>query len=361
MRSFLLALVLAVVGAALITGLSRPKPLETQLVHLQVEHAMPQYAGDLATEPAALQALLLGYADDPILLAKAHVALLRYPDISREVLLLYGDIPAFREVLARYGEDAILPIHYFLHNEVFTLEVMRSLGASARSAFEAARSLWSGDEGVTSERATGPLTGEERGRYAIHFIEQEGYDFIGQFVLNAQGLVDRVQIERVLEAINRFFAGGLKGLETRYRRDEAIGIGDVGWAAVDVAVGIGAFKLLRMGRAGAAGGRSLTFSQRSAVVGAGLWRGTVVGSRLVKYGAPAILAYMAVRHPSVINSLLVSAAEKLGLPAWPVQLVGWTLVLLPVLLVLRLILGPLVWLLAGTAAMLRRVAPARGA
>ena len=357
MKSFLFALVMAVIGAALVTGLSQPKPLEAQLVQLQVEDALPQYADDLAAEPTALQALLLGYADEPILLAKAHVALLRYPDIAREVLLLYGDDPAFRLVLARYGEDAILPVHYFLSNEVFTLEVMRSLGASARSAMEAARGLWSGGTGAP-ETERGPLTAEDRGRYAIHFVEQEGYDFIGQFVVDSQGQVGRIQTERVLEAINRLFAGGVKGLETRFRRDEAIGIGDVGWAALDVAVGVGAFKLLRMGRVSAAGGQSLTFSQRSAVVGAGLWRGTWAGARLVKYGAPAILAYMAVRHPSVINSLLVSAAEKLGLPAWPVQLAGWTLVLLPIMLLLRLVLGPLAWLMMGMASLFRRAARA---
>src|SRR5690606_31901850 len=112
-------------------------------------------------------------------------------------------------------------------------------------------------------------------------------------------------------------------------------------------------KVLRMSRTGAAGGRSLTFSQRSAALGAGLWRGSGVGSRLVKYGAPAVLAYIAIRHPSVINSLLGSAAERLGLPVELVQVVGWTLVLLPLILLLRLILGPLAWLIVGMAAALR--------
>src|SRR3546814_6563067 len=94
---------------------------------------------------------------------------------------------------------------------------------------------------------------------------------------------------------NSFFAGGLKGLETKLRRDEPIVAGDVGWAALDVAIGVGALKVLRMGKTGVAGGRSLTFSQRSAALGSGLWRTSAIGTRLLKYGAPAVLAYIAIR------------------------------------------------------------------
>jgi hypothetical protein len=357
MKSLISAGLAALLAAILITGLSRPKSLDTQLLALQVEHTMPQYAPEVTTEPLAIQALLLSYADEPVLLAKSHVALLRYPSIGREVLQLYGDDAVFREVLAQYGEDVVLPIHYFLKNEVATLDLMRSVGASARAALEAARALWSGLKPAGDEHA-GALSPEERGLYAIFFTQEEGYDFIGQFVVNAQGEVAWVQTERVLEGINQLFAGGIKGLETKIRRDESVEAGDIGGAAVDVAVGVAAFKLLRVGRAAAAGTRSLTFSQRTAVLGAGLWRGTWAGSRLIKYGAPAILAYMALRHPSVINSMLVSAAEKLGLPPWVLQVGGWTLILLPIMLLLRLFLGPVAWVLACSAGVLRRVAHA---
>lgn len=352
MRYLISAGLLAFLAALIITSLYRPAPLEEQLVHLQVERSLPAYADELAAEPAPLQALFLLYADDPVLLAKARVAVMRYPDIARPILSLYGDSVTFQDVLRTYGEDSLLPIHYFLTNEVFTLELMRGMNAAGRSALNAWRGLWAGNEtgeGPPQE----PLSAEERGRYAIDFIDAEGYGFIGQFVMSPHGKVGWIQTERVLEGINRFFAGGLRGLETKLRRDEAIGFGDVGWAAVDVAIGVSAFKLLRMGRATAAGGHALTFSQRSAAVGAGLWRGTVIGARLVKYGAPAVLAYIAVRHPSVMNSLLGSAAEKLGLPVALVQLVGWTVLLIPVMLLLRFLIAPLAWLIAGLAGLLR--------
>lgn len=359
MRKLIFAVLLALLGALLITGLYRPRPLEEQLLRLQVGKALPQYSAALADESAQIQALFLMYADDPVLVAKARLALMRYPDTARPILVMYGDDPAFQDVMRTYGEDVALPIHYFLNNEIFTLEFMRGLSDAAYSAANAVRGLWSNAAAGGASNAAGgsgsraPLSREERGQYAIHFIQAEGYDFLGQFIMAPNGAVRWVQTERVLEGINQFFAGGLKGLETKLRRDETIGAPDVGWAAVDVALGAGAFKVLRMGRTGGVAGRSMTVSERSAVVGAGLWRGSAIGARAVKYGAPAVLAYMAVRHPSVINSLLGSAAAHLGLPVALVQVVGWTLVLLPVVLVLRLFTAPLAWLLAALAGLLR--------
>lgn len=352
MKSFFVAILFAVLGAVLITGLYKPKPLEAQLLHLQVEQAMPEMANELSGEPAELQAIFLAYADDPILIAKARLALLRYPDMARPILLMFGEEEDFQEVLRNYGEDITLPIQYFMNHEIFTLEFMRGLSDTARSALSTVRRMWNGNA-PAHVPSNGALSGEERGRYAVQFIKAEGYDFLGQFVISPAGEVGWLQTERVLEGINSLFAGGMKGLESKIRRDEAVGAGDVGWAALDVAVGVTALKVLRMGRTAAVGGRSMTFSQRSAALGSGLWRGSVIGTRLVKYGAPAVLAYIAIRHPSVISSLLASAAEKLGLPVGLVQVVGWTLVLLPIMLLLRFVLGPIAWVLAGIVGLFR--------
>lgn len=352
MRSLISASLLALLAALLITFLYKPKPLDAQLLHLQIEQAMPEYAQALAAEPAELQALFLVYADDPVLAAKARLALQRYPEMARPIFLTFGDSQDFQTILRKYGEDVVLPIHYFLTHEVFTLELMRGMSESARSALDAVRRLWSnGEPAQTSPNGT--LSSEDRGWYAVQFIKTEGYDFLGQFVMSPKGEVSWIQTERVLEGINGFFAGGLKGLETKLRREETIAAGDLGWAALDVAIGVGALKVLRMGRAGASGGRSLTFSQRSAALGSGLWRTSAIGTRLLKYGAPAVLAYIAIRHPSVINSMLGSVAEKFGLPPGLVQVVGWFLVLLPLMLLLRFALGPLAWAMAAIAGMLR--------
>lgn len=351
MKCLFVASLLALLGALVITSLYKPKPLEAQLLHLQVVQAMPELAQQLTSESAELQALFLAYIDDPVLTAKARLALLRYPDMARPIFLKFGESQEFQDVLRKYGEDVTLPIHYFLTHEVFTLELMRGMTEMSRSALSAVRRLWNDNEAVEAG-ANGALSSEERGRYAIQFIKAEGYNFLGQFVINTKAEVAWIQTERVLEGINSFFASGVKGLETKIHSDEPIAIDDLGWAVLDVAIGVSALKVLRMGKAGAVGSRSITFSQRSAALAPGLWHGSVIGSRLVKYGAPAVLAYIAIRHPSVINSLLGSAAENLGLPVGLVQLVGWILVLLPILLLLRFVLRPLAWTMAGMVGLL---------
>lgn len=343
MKSWLKASTLAALVALAIALFSQPRTLDEQLLQLQLAQAVPAHIKDLSVEPVEVQALLLTYADDAVLLAKAQLALMRYPEIARAVLPVYGESSRFQQVLRNYGEDSLLPILYFMQNEIYTLELMRSVNETARAFADTFRSPEVEDHREESPMA-GPLTPEERGRYAIEFLAEEGYGFIRQFVLSSKGEVDWVQTDRVLESLNRFFAGGIANVERKVRRDENITVGDVGGAALDVAVGVGAFKLLRMGRVAPAG-RALTLSQRSAVVGAGLWRGTPLGARVAKYGAPAVLAYMALRYPSVLNSLLADLAGKLGVPA-PVALwAGWTLILLPIFMVLRILLRPLGWVL----------------
>lgn len=353
MRLTIRICLLAMAAALMITLWARPKPLDDQLLALQVQQLTPHYREEVLALPAELQAMMLAYSDDSILLAKAQIALERYPGIAPPVFLTFGMSPDFQDVLKRYGEDVILPIHYFVEHEVFTLELMRSMSETARTVLGALRSWWHDDEGPGGQRE-GALNPEERGWYAIQFIDAEGYGLLAQFVMTPDGKVAWLQTERVLDALNQFFAGGISRLETRWRQDREVGAGDVAWAAVDVAVGVGAFKLLRMSRVPAVAGRPLSLSQRSAVLGAGLWRGSVVGVRVAKYGAPAILAYVALRHPSVINSLLGSLAAKLGVPVPVAQWLGWTILLVPVIFVFQLLLGPIARLLSGIAWMLRR-------
>src|SRR5690606_26410503 len=109
-------------------------------------------------------------------LAKARLALLRYPDMARPIFLMLGESQDFQAVLRRYGEDVTLPIHFFLTHEVFTLELMRGLSETAQSALSAVRRMWNGNE-TASATSSGALTTEERGRYAVQFIKAEGYDF----------------------------------------------------------------------------------------------------------------------------------------------------------------------------------------
>ena len=354
-------------AALLIASRATHMPIEERLVRLQVEQLPAELASGLRHQPVELQARFVDYMqdDDPLLGLKAWAALHRYPRMAGRVLELYGDEPLFREVLSEHGEHVIPPIHYFLETDIRSVRVMRGFEDAWQSMLEAWEGL-RGTETVSPETPAdaGPQESEppvldpvERGRYAILFIHAEGHDFLGQFVVGVDGKVGWVQTERALEGLTGFFTSGTRRLEERWRRGEDIKAGDLWPAVLDLAIVVSAVKVLRMGAAatrGASGVRAMSYSRRAAAVGAGLWRGSAVAMRLAAYGAPLVLAYVAVRHPSVLNSVFSWAGERIGLPAFPALVAGWALLLFPLLLLLRMLLRPFAWLLGRLVATGRR-------
>lgn len=348
MRRLLFTLMLATLLAVALSRAWTPEPLEARLVGVQLAAVMPQQADALRAEAVDVQGAMLRFAlEDEVLAAKAWLALLRYPDMAREVFGTYGDDAQFRRVLREHGEHAIPPIHYYMQNDSLTLSLRKRTG----DAVDTLRQRWSGE--ASDPRPAGPPDAVQRGRYAIGFIDDEGHDFLGQFVIHRDGRVERVQTERVVEGVADFFTGGIRGLETRARRGEEIRVSDAGWAAVDVAIGAAALKFLRLGR-GAAGARTAAASEpATAAIGSTLLRGSRIGAQVARIGGPVALVYVVVRHPSLLNSAFAHAAEALGLPAWVVQTAGWTLVLALLILLLQWLLRPLAWGLASCVAALR--------
>ena len=362
MRRLYFSVFLAAVLATTLAVVWKPAPIETQLLRVQLNRQLPEYANALSIEPLELQALLLDYASDPLLAGKARLAMLRYPQMTRPVLEHYGAEPLFQQALKDYGDQAIPPIYYYLTHELASVVVRRRAEDLATSAEQTWRNFWGeadeADVPETSEPrddANTAMTPERRGWYAVGFILEEGHDFLGQFVVKTDGDVHQVQTERVLEALNSFFAGGVRGLESKYRRSEPVGLGDVGWAGVDLAIGISALKVLRMGRTAraGAGAHASGLTERSAALGSSLLRGSAIGLRVAKYGAPFALGYIVLRHPSVLNALFREVAEALGAPVPLIQTLGWTLALLPLLLLAQLLLRPLAALLSVSSTSLR--------
>ncbi|HEX7074730.1 MAG TPA: hypothetical protein VF226_11865 [Hyphomicrobiaceae bacterium] len=364
MRKLGLLIGLAFVGALAIAAGQQPISVEERLIRIQVEEALPEYWGVLKGEPIDVQAVLLDYADDPILLLKAKVALLKYPELAREVLPLYGSEAGFQEILGNYGEGVLLPVHYFLNNEISTVAFMHYSARKLRETQDAAKRLWHGTGSELESEGEGAipkagsaeqgssLTREQRGRYAVNFIRDEGHDFLGQFTTDGEGNVRWIQTERVLEGANAFFASGIRNLETRLRTDQDIGAGDVGWAAVDAVVVGSAVKLLRMGRATAASTRYAGFSARTTAYASRVGRAGQMAVRIGRYARwPAAVAgvYLVVSRPGIISDVLAGIADVLGWPVWPAQALGWMLILLPVLWIVsvlaRVILRPAIRLL----------------
>ena len=347
MRRLVFALIGAVLVALILVRTWMPEPIEQRLVGVQVEALMPGYAQALRKEPLEVQAAMLVLAlDDPMLAARAQFALQRHGELARSVLSAYASDPEFRFVLRAYGEHVVPPIHFFMHNDLPSLTAYKWAGDTA----EAVRRRWSGTEGS----APVALTAEERGRFAIRFIATDGHDFLGQFVVGTDGTVSRVQTERLAEGLVGFFTGGIRDLETRVRRGDELRLSDAGWAAVDVALAASALKVLRMGRGVAATRPSMAAAEpATAAIGTALLRGSRIGAQVARFGGPVALAYVVVRHPSLLNSAFARVAELLGYPAWVVQGLGWALVLLPIFLLLQWLLRPLGWLLSGAADVVR--------
>ncbi len=313
----------------------RPITLEDRMVQLQLERIMPTEARALAAHPLELRALLVDYADEPLLLLQAQAALTRHPGMAPGVMLAFGDEPDFREVLREYGAASIPPIHFFMHNEIRTLAVMKQAGEVA----ERFRTLIGLGAADTPEVSPPPEL--ERGWVAIAFIRAGGYSFIGQFGLGQEGQALWLQSERALENINTFFAGGIRNLERRQRQGDSIRARDLGHAAIDIAIGVGVFKLVKATRSGALATRQTGLATRSVALAPVMVKQSAVASRLLRIGAPLAAGYLMIRHPSLINSGLAWVAERVGLPVWLVQFAGWAMLLLPLLFTLSLLMRPL--------------------
>lgn len=423
MKKLYVLLGAAVLVAAVVSFGWEPVPLEEKLVRIQAESAFPELAAVLKDEPVEVHAVLLDYADDKVLLLKAQAALLKYPELARQILPLYGPEPEFREALLAYGESILPPINYFMTNEVRSIALTHYTAQKVQAAKSAVGRLWASKktpEGALDEEATtqalateedapitttgtlamadegfqaksvelatstdeasatedaaeaitegeqpvvaateaiepapdvaSALTPEQRGWYAVNFIHGEGHDFLGQFTVDEDGQTKWIQTERLLEGINSLFASGIRTLETKVQTGQEVTAGDVGWAVVDVVSVVGATYLLRAGKAAATttkATKSTSFASRTAAFTSRVARAGRIGLNAAKYAKwPAIIAtgYLVVNHPSILNDVMAGIAQVVGLPPLLVQLVGWTLILLPLFYIgswiMRLVVRP---------------------
>ncbi|MGP9765552.1 hypothetical protein ACT3UM_07455 [Halomonas sp. AOP13-D3-9] len=335
----------AIVVAGVLTTVASHEPFESKLVRLEAQRALPTLEASLEQASPELNALFLSYADDQALWMSASLAILRHGDMARDVLVEYGLSPQFQQVLVRYGADAILPISYFRSHDVATLRAQHWLGERYQQL-----SRWWDDEEGSADSA---FTLYRRGQMGIALLEANGHALLNQFVVSEQGEIEWLQGERVVAGVGDFFTSGLRDLESQWRRGDAIGAADLGWAGVDLLVMASTVKVLRAGRAARAARVGSVEAQGARV---GLRQGVVATSgrfatlpRMAKIAAVAGTAYVVVRHPSLVSALGANLSTWLGWPVWLGQFLIWLVVLLPVLIVARFayrwLLTPLLWLL----------------
>lgn len=340
MKRLFAIFVLATLLATLFSLVAQPVPVEQKLIRIHASDVLDGFPG-IENEAVDLQAILADMAHDSLLMLKVRAALLKYPVMARPVLRLYGGDPEFQKILRQYGESVLPPIHYFVSNPIGSIEWINRAGTQ----YQLFKKWFTDDEkNVAVTGSAQPLTSTERGWYAIQFIHTEGHDFLGQFLVNPEGKVEWLASERVLEGLNQFFAGGLRQLEKRHRMDEPINAGDIGWAALDVVVFASAVKVLRIGRFAVASTQNASRGTRSAALAVRFSRGgrlVLSSARYAKWPLIVGAGYLVITHPSLINDFLVELADVIGAPALLIQIIGWLLLLMPALYILR----GLVWLI----------------
>lgn len=363
MNKLLLICGMALLMAAVFSTIAQPVPIEQKLINIHARDVLGDFPG-IEQESVEVQAILLDMSDDPLLLLKARGAFIRYPNMARNLFPLYAEEPEFRDILRQYGENILPPIQHFVSRPISTIAWMNSLSGS----YQALKQFFTGAAPAEDSPTANfkKLSPEERGWYAINFIQSEGHDFLGQFIVDNQGATQWIGTERVLEGVNQFFASGVRDLERNYRSGNEITAGDVGWASVDVLIFASAVKVLRVGRAAAVTTKGASRGARSAALAARVTRGgkmVLSGARYAKWPLFIGAGYLVITHPSIINDLFAGLADVLGYPVTVVQFLGWLLLLIPALYIsswLLWLVAPLLMALLRAVSQLVAILSGRG-
>lgn len=360
MNKTTMLIAIALLGALLISFFSGSQSYEERLIGAGLKEVFGPNAIGFLTERPELQALFLDYSENLELALKARIAIIKYGDEARNILVMYGEEPEFQDVLSRYGENVVPIIHYFIENNPFSLYM------AVQSTTEKVTGVWHSVAGQGEDQLTQDTTHSnssyaptDRGWHAVKKIRTQGHNFLSQFEIAPGNKAKWIQTERLLEGASAFFASGVRNLETKYAMEEQIKAADLFWAGIDAAVFVSAVKALRVvkmpqagkaihagkvagqtARAGEAIGKSgkgLSFLNRTKMFTSRLIPKSAFGRMILKGGAGVGLIYVLVKHPGVLNSVFGEIAGVLGLNTFLVQVVCWAILIFAICLPLTTI------------------------
>jgi hypothetical protein len=342
MRKISILIFLSIILALVINTFSTDYSFDEQLIHIQIKKELSKTINNIDQESIEIQSIFLDYSEDKELLLKTQLALMKYPEQTRRVLLLFGSKNDFKEIIKNYGENVIPVINYFLTTDIKqTIKLIDKAGKLASQI----KSRWNGE--TESIEAIQELTKEKQARYIVQIIKDEGYDFLGQFAINDQGEVKWIQTERISEGLTSFFTSGIRNVETKYKLEQEITAADLIWASVDVLAAAGTLKVLRASKQAARAGKSVRITRQTKLFGARLLK-TGFAGRLIKVSAIAATGWIMIKHPSLITSLFGDLGKLIGLPPLLAQVIGVALLAFilfyPVLWILRWIARPVIML-----------------
>lgn len=336
-RLALLVVLLLVALAGLATSLTSEDPFEVRLVRLQAQEQIPSIAGSLQQESTPINALFLSYANRPALWMSASLAIEKHGDLARRMLLEYGLLTEFQDVLVEFGADAVLPIGYFHSNDLATLRLRHWLGKSAEQI-----GRWWRDEVPLEETE---LDSHTRGLIGIALLRDKRYELINQFDVNNEGELIRLFGEVTVSSVGSFLTSGLRDLERQWRQGEEVEPAQLAWAGLDLLVMTSAIKILRAGKAARAGRPAGVQAADGAVAG----RAFTALAPGAKIAIVSGIGVAVIRHPSLVSGLGANLANWMGWPGWIGQLLAWLFVFAILLAMLRLLFGPALFVIAPVA------------
>lgn len=359
-RKPLIFLIIAALAGSVIFITKPTSTYDQQLIAIQANQSLRPIDKDITKEPTEIQAILLDYSSNKVLLMKAILALKVHPEQTVKVLTLYGEQPQFQQILMQYGECIIPVINYFLTHDLWSVSPINAMKNATNQA-EAKVTGWldnirgqSTDENITSTKPTQDLsmTPEERGFYAINYIAKEGYPFIGQFDIGSDHLARWNITSRAAQDTVALFTSGVQNLERKYDENKRLTASDYAWGAVDVIPVFAALKFVRVGKvvvdSAKAGEDASKAASASKVADASqvakdgtevqklsiVERTGLLGKKLApaflrggKYAAYIGTAYVLITHPSLITNLLEELSKLLGIPAWLGVTLGWMFII----------------------------------
>lgn len=332
MNSFLNTKVLLITSLFLAIGLSftlKTKSVDEQFINIAVNENLADFSPLLEHESIETKAILLDYADNQELVLTSLLALKKYPSFASEVFTEFGQETEFKQDLVKFGHGVVPVIAYFLKHEDMGLTAQETLG-----------NLWQTVQGTLSDLNTviPKLTAQQRGWYAINAINQDGYNFLGQFALDKNQTAHWVQTDRAAKALTSLFSGGIRDLEAKYQTGEKITQDDVLWASADAVALVGSIKLLKAGKRLASANKPVSLTKKAKVFSAKLVKNKSAQD-LFKRSATLATAYLSVTHPELFDSLLSDwLLNALGINPDLVKMVKmlcWAIVLFIPLLLLR--------------------------
>lgn len=283
-----------------------------------------------------------------------HEAARRYGDDAARVFFVYGDDPQFRTVFHRLGHPVVPVVAYFVRNGSTHYLLRESFGQSLSR-------LWN-DGAVGFMLAE--LTPEQYGLLAIHELEARGHEMLSEFEI-AGGVAVRKPLATTLLGAKNLLLGGVSDLEAVIARGERLpSWSEMGWAVLDAAIvggGIGAAtKALRAAKAPAAAAARGTVSLASVrAAGRGAVRSLATVGTAAGVTAVVALAYVAVTRPELVAGAGGWLAEQAGLPGWSGVFAVYALLSLALFALLRIVLGPITWLMSLLVRLGGRIAPPR--